>query len=63
MKKEYIEPLVKVISEYDANLMQDASPGVTGNTSEGDGTIDYGGVDEGGTMDPDAKQHFSVWDE
>jgi hypothetical protein len=61
MKKEYIEPQVKIISEYDQELMQNASPGVTGNTTEG--TIPYGGVDEDGTKDPEAKQNFSVWEE
>lgn len=64
MKKEYIEPLVKVLTDYDVELMQAASPGVTG-TVNGDVQIGNGGVDEDGSMDPDAKPyHFqSVWDE
>ena len=64
MKKEYIEPLVKMLTDYDAELMQTASPGVTG-TVDGNPEIGNGGVDEDGSMDPDAKPvHFqSVWDE
>ena len=64
MKKEYIEPLVKVLSDYDMDLMQDTSPGVTGTVDNND-EIGNGGVDEDGELDPDAKwyNNNSVWDE
>lgn len=63
MKKVYIEPFVKVILVFAANVMQNASPGVTGDTP--DGTIPYSGVDEDGSKDPEAKpfHEYSVWEE
>ena len=62
MKKiAYQAPVIKTLTmEY---LMQVASGnGVTGT---GDAEIGSGGIDEGGTMDPDAKvfDNRSVWDD
>jgi hypothetical protein len=60
MKKTYISPILTIVSsQVEENLLQEAS-GVFGP----DQGIDYGGVDDDGTMDPAGKIfNFSVWDE
>lgn len=65
MKKiEYQTPVIKTLTME--CLMQDASGnnGVSG-TVDGTPSIGEGGIDEGGTMDPDAKVfgNRSVWDD
>ncbi len=60
MRKKYLEPRIKMLHGTSCNLLSDS--GVTG---DGNVNVGYGGVDEGGTKDPDAKlfDHHSVWDE
>ena len=62
-KQDYIKPIVKILPVGSEELL--AGSGVTGDT--GDDTIDYGGVDDDGSLDPGAKEHsfssYSVWDD
>ena len=62
-KQDYIKPIVKILPVGSDELL--AGSGVTGDT--GDDTIDYGGVDDDGGLDPGAKEHnfssYSVWDD
>lgn len=46
-KKEYIAPSIEVVEVKNMQLL--AGSGVTSDSG-----IDYGGVDEGGTLDPTA---------
>ena len=61
MKKEYLEPQIKIILDT-ASVLLSGSGGVTGNL-DGNDEIGYGGVDEEGTIDPEAKPGiiYSVW--
>ena len=61
MKKTYIQPQLKV-------KCLDASDFICGSQDiTSDQGINYGGVDEGGVKDPDAREYgleyHSVWDE
>lgn len=59
MKKTYISPILTIVSSKTEEDLLQAS-GVFGP----DQGIDYGGVDNDGTMDPASKENtFSVWDE
>lgn len=64
MKKEYLKPGIKVLGAIAEDLL---SGSVTGDPNGG---IGYGGVDENGEKDPDAKEidlpdyytdYSSVW--
>jgi hypothetical protein len=55
MKKTYISPVTNV-TEIELENMITAS-GVTGNNGIGNG-----GVDEDGSLDPDAKEYDGYWD-
>jgi hypothetical protein len=59
MKKEYIEPQVKLLSDIEVVLLD--GTGVTGDV-DGEPQIDFGGTDEEGTIVPSAKR-LNVWDE
>lgn len=59
MKKEYIEPQVKLLSDIDVVLLD--GTGVTGDV-DGEPQIDFGGADNDGSLEPSAKR-FNVWDE
>lgn len=64
MKKKYMRPEILYVVETGTFLLSGLSGnGVTGNTP--DGQIGYGGVDEGGIVDPDAKPCiiFDPWEE
>ncbi len=66
MKKEYKTPQLTEILDVDTELLLGSvvDPNlVTGEGGEVD--IDYGGVDEGGNKDPEAKQGiaFNVWED
>ncbi|MBO4315872.1 MAG: hypothetical protein IKX24_09380 [Prevotella sp.] len=59
MKKTYISPILTIVSSKTEEDLLQAS-GVFGP----DQGIDYGGVDDDGSMDPAGKEfNFSVWDE
>ena len=60
MKKKYIFPITKFVSEIETEPL--AASGVTGETSDGE-TIGYGGTDDDGTKDPEAKPHYNVWED
>ncbi len=63
MKRVYFEPQIKLILDINSELLVGSSGGVTGSI-DGDVQIDYGGVDEEGTIDPEAKKNsYSVWEE
>ena len=63
MKRVYFEPQIKLILDINTELLVGSSGGVTGSI-DGDVQIDYGGVDEEGTIDPEAKKNsYSVWEE
>ncbi len=55
MKRKYLAPQIKLILDINSELLVGSSGGVTGSI-DGDVQIDYGGVDEQGTIDPSAKQ-------
>ena len=64
MKREYLEPQIKLILDMEAELLAGSLGGsVTG--SGGDVEIDYGGVDTGGNKDPEAKPCviYDPWEE
>lgn len=64
MKREYIEPQIRIVLDVEAKLLAGSLGGsVTG--SGGDVEIDYGGVDDGGLVDPEAKPCviYDVWEE
>ena len=56
MKKRYITPAMKAASMEMENLMTDS--GVV--STQG---IGYGGVDEGGTIEPAARDYNGMWNE
>jgi len=56
MKKIYITPAMKAAAMEMENLMTDS--GVV--STQG---IGYGGVDEGGTIEPAARGYNGLWDE
>ena len=57
MKKRYIQPCMKDERAQAAEIL--AGSGVTGN----DG-IGYGGIDNNGTLDPEAKESaWAIWEE
>ena len=57
MKKRYIQPCMKDEHVQAAEIL--AGSGVTGN--EG---IGYGGTDNNGTLDPEAKESaWAIWEE
>ena len=56
MKKIYITPAMKAAAMEMENLMTDS--GVV--STQG---IGYGGVDEGGTIEPAAREYNGMWDE
>ncbi len=56
MKKRYITPAMKAAAMEMENLMTDS--GVV--STQG---IGYGGVDEGGTIEPAAREYNGMWDE
>ena len=56
MKKRYITPAMKAAAMEMENLMTDS--GVV--STQG---IGYGGVDEGGTIEPAARGYNGMWDE
>jgi len=60
MKKKYMKPSMKTLSETVEELLSNS--GVTG---EGKVNVGYGGIDEEGTKDPEARImiHHSLWDE
>ena len=64
-KQDYIKPRVKILPVGSDELL--VGSGVTGDT--GDDTIDYGGVDDNGDLDPGAKgfdlgsDWGSVWED
>ena len=62
MKKEYTEPQIKLLSGIDVVLLD--ATGVKGDVDD-DPQIDFGGSDDEGTMDPEAKSFnmHSVWDD
>ena len=63
MKRVYFEPQIKLILDINTELLVGSSGGVTGSI-DGDVQIEYGGVDEEGTIDPEAKKNsYSVWEE
>ena len=63
MKRVYFEPQIKLILDINTELLVGSSGGVTGSI-DGDVQIDYGGVDEEGTIDPEAKKNsYDVWEE
>ena len=63
MKRVYFEPQIKLFLDINSELLVGSSGGVTGSI-DGDVQIDYGGVDEEGTIDPEAKKNsYSVWEE
>ena len=57
MKKIYLSPDSLILNLQVAKMIS-TSEGVS--SSKG---IGYGGVDNGGTMDPSVKVHNNVWDE
>lgn len=61
MKREYLEPRIILIFDTETELLAGGS-GVTGGIDD-DVQINYGGVDEDGSKDPEAKQHFSLWED
>ena len=56
MKKQYIAPLMELDREEEQQMLC-SSP------INSDLGIGYGGVDEEGVKDPDARGHSSLWDE
>jgi len=57
MKKRYIQPCMK--DEYTQAAETLAVSGVTGNNG-----IGYGGTDNDGSLDPEAKESaWSIWEE
>lgn len=64
MKRVYFEPQIKLILDINTELLVGSSGGVTGSI-DGDVQIDYGGVDEQGTIDPEAKPCtiYDAWEE
>lgn len=60
MKRTYINPQVCVVLvQHESYLAY--SGGVNGVIGGDD--IDYGGVDIGGSVIPDAKLHHDIWDD
>ena len=57
MKKVYMEPQV-VVAEMEMMSVICISNGVTSERG-----IDYGGVDEDGTIEPSARRHNAVWED
>ena len=55
MKKKYMTPTVVVVNIDTKNQLL--------TISAGDKGIDYGGVDEGGTLDPAAREMDLWWDD
>ncbi len=59
MKKEYIQPQTSIVIAVVENPVMNVSA-----TQQG---ISYGGVDEAGEKDPDAREmsplHYNVWDD
>lgn len=53
MKKNYIQPATRTSSPY---ILRPIAVSLNGDTGEGSNPIGYGGEDEGGGGDPDAKQ-------
>lgn len=65
MRKIYFAPQAKLILDVKAELLTGSTGGtVTGNIGS-DVEIGYGGIDEEGNIDPEAKQNSSdiVWDD
>jgi len=59
MKKTYIVPDTQIVLTAPQTMICQSVGGV--NSSNG---IDYGGVDEDGTMEPSARRHHNdVWNE
>jgi len=59
-KKTYYQPNIKALAFKSDAIMENS--GVTGSGNDGT-IIDYGGVDDDGSKDPDAKPSlFSTWD-
>lgn len=60
MKKLYIQPETIVCEALPAQML--AASGASGKV-DGTPSIDYGGVDEGGTQDPSVKGNWGdIWD-
>lgn len=57
MKKTYQQPFAEM-ANYGMEEMICASKDITSDYG-----IDYGGVDEDGTMDPASRQNCSVWED
>ena len=57
MKNKYITPAIE-IEMAEPEMMICGSQDITSDKG-----IDYGGVDEEGTLEPASRRHFSVWDE
>ena len=54
MKRQYITPTVMTVQAQAMQML--AASGVSSDKG-----IGYGGVDEGGTMDPSARRRKDVW--
>ena len=57
MKKTYIQPLIEVVQMGTLNFIC-ASNGVKSNNG-----IGYGGVDDGGVLDPASRRSSDEWDD
>ena len=65
MKKEYIEPLLRnLVIDDEPLLALSGNSAISGNVDD-DPQIGYGGVDTGGTKDPEAKPCviYDPWEE
>ena len=59
MKKLYITPAIEDLTLMADSLLTTASQGVISEKHD----IDYGGVDEDGTMVPGARSNHGIWDD
>lgn len=60
MKKYYMKPALKML-EFGTTEMIAGSQDIY--TDMGGSNIGYGGVDEGGTIEPAAREYNGMWDE